>query len=62
MEVLIAVFGDDKNVEAGEGLSVGGEGSVGGSDEDAAEFVGVAGADLDNARIEGACGFVGAHD
>ena len=27
-----------------------------------AEFVGVAGADLDDARIEGAGGFIGAHD
>jgi hypothetical protein len=59
---LFAVFGDDEDIEAGEGLGIGGEGSVGGGDEDAAEFVGVAGADLDDAGIEGAGGFVGAHD
>ncbi len=59
---LFAVLGDDEDVEAGKGLGVGGEGAVGGGDEDAAEFVGVAGADLDDARIEGAGGFVGAHD
>ena len=60
--LLPRVFGDDEDVEAGEGLGVGGEGAVGCGDEDAAEFVGVAGADLDDARVEGAGGAVGALD
>ena len=56
------VFGDDEDVEAGEGLGVGGEGAVGGGDEDAAELVVEAGADLGDARVVGAgCG-VGALD
>ena len=57
-----AFLGDDEDVEAAEGLGVAGEGAVGGGDEDAAEFLGVAGADLDDARVEGAGGAVGAED
>ena len=57
-----AIFGDDEDVEAAEGLGVAGEGAVGGGDEDAAQLVAVAGADLHDARIEGAGGAVGAQD
>jgi hypothetical protein len=56
------VLGDDEDVEAGERLSVGGEGAVGGGDEDAAQLVVEAGADLGDARVEGAGGLVGALD
>ncbi len=57
-----AFFGDDEDVEAAEGLGVGGEGAVGCGDEDAAQFFRVAGADLDDAWIEGAGGAIGAED
>ena len=56
------LFGDDEDVEAAEGLGVAGEGAVGGGDEDAAQLLGVAGADLDDARVEGAGGAVGAQN
>src|SRR5580698_8067363 len=55
-------LGDAAHVHAGERLGVFGEGSVGADDEDVAEFVGVAGANFENAGIVGAGGFVGAHD
>src|SRR5271170_1464968 len=57
-----AVFGDDEDVEAREGLGVAGEGAVGGSDEDTAKLVVEAGADLGDAGVVGAGGFVGALD
>ncbi len=57
-----AVFGDDEDVEAAEGLGVAGEGAVGGGDEDAAQLFAVAGAHLHDARIVGAGGAVGAQD
>jgi hypothetical protein len=60
--VIGAFFGDDEDVEAAEGLGVAGEGAVGGGDEDAAEFLRVAGADLDDAVVKGAGGAVGAQD
>jgi hypothetical protein len=60
--VVVAVFGDDEDVEPAEGLGVAGEGAVGGGDEDAAQLFGVAGADLHDARIEGARGAVGAQN
>ncbi len=60
--VCAAVFCDDEDVEAGEGLGVGGEGAVGCGDEDAAELVVEAGADLGDARVVGAGGLVGALD
>jgi hypothetical protein len=47
--VIGAVLGDDEDVEAAEGLGVGGECAVGCGDEDAAEFFVEAGADLDDA-------------
>ena len=52
------ILGDDEDVEAGQGLGVGGEGAVGGGDEDAAQLVVESGADLGDARVEvagGAC-------
>ncbi len=49
--VLRAVLGDDEDIEAGERLGVAGEGAVGPGDEDAAQLVGVAGANLHDARI-----------
>ena len=60
--VSAGVFGDDEDVEAGERLGVGGEGAVGGGDEDAAQLVGEAGADLRDAGVVGAGGDVGALD
>jgi hypothetical protein len=56
------VLGDDEDVEAGEGLCIGGEGAVGGGDEDAAQLVVEAGADLGDAGVEVAGGAVGALD
>ena len=50
------ILGDDEDVEAGEGLGVGREGAVGGGDEDAAELVREAGADLGDAGVVGAGG------
>ena len=60
--VACGVLGDDEDVEAGEGLGVGGEGAVGGGDEDAAQLVGEAGADLGDAGVVGAGSGVGALD
>ena len=60
--VAAGVLGDDEDVEAGERLGVGGEGAVGGGDEDAAQLVVEAGADLGDARVEVAGGLVGALD
>ncbi len=60
--VPCAVLGDDEDVEAGERLGVGGEGAVGGGDQDAAELVVEAGANLGDAGVEGAGGLVGALD
>ena len=57
-----AVLRDDEDVEAGERLGVAGEGAVGCGDEDAAELVVEAGADLGDAGVVGAGGFVGALD
>ncbi len=56
------ILRDDEDVEAGEGLCVGGEGSVGCGDEDAAQLVVEAGADLGDAGVEVAGGTVGALD
>ena len=58
----VGVFGEDEDVQTRQGLGVAGEGAVGGGDEDAAQFVGVAGAHLRDAGIVGAGGLVGAHD
>ncbi len=60
--VAAGVLGDDKDVEAGERLGVGREGSVRRSDEDAAKLVVESGADLRDAWVEGAGGLVGALD
>ena len=57
-----AVFRNDEDVQAREGLRVRGEGAVGGCDEDAAEFIVEAGANLRDTRVIGAGGFVGAFD
>ncbi len=56
------VLRNDEDVEARERLGVGGEGAVGGGDEDAAQLVGEAGADLGDARVVGAGGGVGTLD
>src|SRR5947209_8431533 len=53
-----AVFCDDEDVEARERLGVAGEGSVGGSDEDAAEFIVEACANLGDAGVIGSSGLV----
>src|ERR1035438_3241212 len=55
-------FGDDEDVEAAEGLGVAGECAVASGDEDALQFFAIAGADLDDAGVIGACGPVGAQD
>ena len=60
--VIAPSLGDDEDIEAAEGLGVAGECAVGGGDEDAAQLFGVAGADLHDARIEGAGGAVGAQN
>lgn len=57
-----AVLCDDGDVEACKGLSVTGEGAVGCGDEDAAEFVVEACADLGDAGVVGAGSLVGALD
>ena len=59
---VLRIAGEDEDIHAGEGLGVGGEGTVGAGDENAAELVGEAGADLHDARIEGAGSNVGAAD
>ena len=56
------VLGDDIDVEAGKWLGIRGKGAVGGGDQDAAKLVVEAGADLGDAGIVGAGGFVGALD
>jgi hypothetical protein len=56
------IFGDDEDVEARERLGVRGEGAVGGGDEDAAQLVVDAAADLRDAGVEVAGGLVGAFD
>ena len=59
----VCVFlGDDEDVQPAERLGVAGESAVRGGDEDAAQLLGVAGPDLHNAWIEGACGPVGSQD
>ena len=57
-----AVLGDHEDVEACQGLCVAREGAVGGRDEDAAELVVEACADLRDAWVVGAGGLVGAFD
>ena len=57
-----AVFGDDEDVEPAEGLGVAGECAVGGGNEDAAQLLGVACADLHDARVISAGGAVGAQN
>ena len=55
-------FREAEYVEARERLRIGGVGAVGADDENAAELVGVSGADLKDAGIVSACSFVGPHD
>src|ERR1019366_4149407 len=56
------VLGDDEEVEAGEGLGVGGAGAAGCRYKDAAELVIKSSPDLDDARVVGAGGLVRALD
>ncbi len=57
-----AFLGDDEDVEPAKGLGVAGEGAVGGGDQDAAQLFGVACPHLDDARVVGAGGAVGAQN
>ena len=60
--VLALFFGDDEDIEPAKGLGVAGKGAVGCGNQDAAQFFGVAGANLNDARIIGAGGAVGAQN
>ena len=56
------LFGNDEDVEPAKGLGIAGEGAVGGGNQDAPQFLGVAGTDLHDAGVEGPGGAVGAEN
>ncbi len=49
--MLSAFLCDHEDIEAGERLRIGGEGAVGGRDQDATHFIREAGAHLHDARV-----------